>query len=368
MLTQVTLEDIYPLSIGAGILGTGGGGSPYIGALHLRNTIRERGPARVLDPMQLADDARVVVVGYIGAPTAGIEKMPQGEELVRAVRLLEDHLQCSFDAIAIAEIGGSNSLGPLVCGLQAGIPVVDADGMGRAFPETQMITYLFPGDVQVSPFAMVDAGNNSVIFPHTASALWTERLARNLAVCMGATAGLAGFTMSGKQMREYCVPYTLSLAHRLGKRVITAQKDGEDVPHAIAETLCGHILFRGKIVDLFRRTTKGFARGTLKLESFDGQDQLRIEFQNEFLIAYLNEQVEITVPDLICIVMEETGEPVATELLRYGMRVAVLGVPAAAGLKSPTALTFVGPKAFGYDVEFQPLPGEAIGVPQPTIS
>ena len=63
MLTQVTLEDILPISIGAGILGTGGGGSPYLESLHLRNTIHEKGPARVLDPLTLDNDARVVVVG-----------------------------------------------------------------------------------------------------------------------------------------------------------------------------------------------------------------------------------------------------------------------------------------------------------------
>ena len=362
MLTQVTLEDILPISIGAGILGTGGGGSPYLESLHLRNTILEKGPARVLDPLTLDDDARVVVVGYIGAPTAAIEKLPEGTELVKAVRLMEEHLKVRFDAIAIAEIGGGNSMGPLVCGLQAGIPTIDADGMGRAFPEIQMATYLFRGDVQVAPLAMVDAAGNQVVFPYTKGAVWAERLARTLAVSMGATAALAGFIMTGKQFREYCVPYTLSLAHRLGKRVLSAQRGGEDVPQAIADTLQGRIFFRGKITDLLRRTTKGFARGTLKLESFDGKDQLRIEFQNEFLIAYLNEKVEITVPDLICIVMDDTGEPVATELLRYGMRVAVLGVPAAAGLKTAAALKFVGPRAFGYDVDFQPLPGESIGI------
>jgi uncharacterized protein len=52
---------------------------------------------------------------------------------------------------------------------------------------------------------------------------------------------------------------------------------------------------------------------------------------------------------------------VATELLRYGTRVAVLAVPAAPQLKMPTALNVVGPQAFGYDVPFTPLPGVCIG-------
>ena len=37
MLSQVTVDDIHPIAIGAGILGTGGGGNPYLGSLHLRS-------------------------------------------------------------------------------------------------------------------------------------------------------------------------------------------------------------------------------------------------------------------------------------------------------------------------------------------
>jgi DUF917 family protein len=100
----------------------------------------------------------------------------------------------------------------------------------------------------------------------------------------------------------------------------------------------------------------------LTLHGYAGeQETLFIEFQNEFLIALLNGVVVATVPDLICIVTEDEGQPVATELLRYGTRVAVLGVPAAPQLKSSTALKVVGPQAFGYDVEFAPLPGACIG-------
>jgi uncharacterized protein len=64
------------------------------------------------------------------------------------------------------------------------------------------------------------------------------------------------------------------------------------------------------------------------------------------------------VPDLICIVDEDTAEPITTELLRYGMRVAVVGIPAPDLLRTPEALAVVGPAAFGYpDVPYLPMPG-----------
>lgn len=360
MLRTVTLEDISAIATGAGILGTGGGGNPYLGSLHLRQVMRQCGEARIIDPLDLPDDAFVPMCGYIGAPTASIEKIEQGEELLHALRLLERHTGRSVDAIGIAEIGGANSIAPLVLAIQSGLPVVDADAMGRAFPEVQMSVFSFEAGLPVTPLALVDAGGNQVVIPSTVSARWAEALARTLATSMGATAGLVGLGASGRAMKQYGVHYTLSLAHALGHAVLAAKDD--DVPALIARRLDGQILLRGKIIDMERRTTRGFARGALVLESFSGRDRMEIEFQNEFLIARLNGELVATVPDLITLVTDDTGEPISTEVLRYGMRVAVLGVPAAAQLKTPNALAVVGPRAFGYDTAFHPLPGGRIGL------
>lgn len=361
MLTEVTLNDVRPIAIGAGILGTGGGGNPYLGSLHLASIIREKGSPSLLDPMALDDDAIVCVAGNIGAPTVSIEKLPEGTEMYRSLRLLEQHIGRPFDAIAIAEIGGANSMQPLIAGLQAGIPVVDSDSMGRAFPEIQMSSFLFDTGVTVTPFAMVDAAGNSVVVPDTISDLWSEQVARNIAVTMGARAGLVSTIMTGAQVKQAGVHYTMTLAHHLGNQVLAAQKQKSDVPAVVADVLDGNVLFRGKIADVDRRTSKGFARGGVTIESFSSTDTLKIEFQNEFLIATINGDVIVTTPDLICMVTEDEGEPVTTELLRYGTRVAVIAVPAPEQLKTATALNVVGPKAFGYDLDFRPLPGGRIG-------
>ncbi len=63
-----------------------------------------------------------------------------------------------------------------------------------------------------------------------------------------------------------------------------------------------------------------------------------------------------SVPDLISMVDSETGEPIPTEEVRYGLRVTVLGMPVSPLLSTPIALEVVGPKAFGYDdVEYVPI-------------
>ena len=362
MLREITLDDIRPIAIGAGILGTGGGGNPYLGGLHLASIIREKGPPTMLDPLQLDDNALICVAGNIGAPTVSIEKLPEGTEMLRALRLLEEHIGREFDAIAIAEIGGANSMQPVIAGLLAGIPTVDSDSMGRAFPEIQMSSFLFGSGVTVAPYAMVDAADNAAVVPYAVSDLWGEKIARNIAVSMGARAGLVSTIMTGAQLKATGVHYTMTLAHHLGCKVLDAQRQKSDVPEMVAQVLDGKVIFRGKITDVDRRVSKGFARGGVRIKSFSGVDKLEIEFQNEFLIAYINGEVEVTTPDLICIVTEEQGEPVTTELLRYGTRVAVIAVPAPPQLKTEIALEVVGPGAFGYDVDFRPLPGGVIGL------
>ena len=363
---QATEDVLDSIAIGAGILGTGGGGNPYIGQLRARQAIRQWGPVTVLTPEELSDDARVVCVGGIGAPTVGIEKV-RDLQSYHALRAIEDFTGEKATALISNEIGGSNSVEPLIPAAMAGLPVVDADGMGRAFPEFQMKTFFVYG-VPCCPMAIADEKGNSVVIRETISPVWAERLARSLTVQMGCVACYAVAPMSAEQVRRTAVPNTLSLARRLGDAVKEARTTGNDPLDAILETCPGRILFSGKVTDLERRTTAGFARGTLTIEGLDrySGEQMFIEFQNENLIAKRNGETVCTVPDLICAVATDVGDPVTTELMRYGLRVTILGFPAPALWATPEGLAVAGPRAFGYDTDYIPLlsplpPGEGEG-------
>lgn len=362
MAWEVGLEDVEAIAIGAGVLGTGGGGNTYLGRVRLIHELRQRTTiCRIAQPDELPDDAMVCALSGMGAPTVGVEKFPNGNEPVHAIRALEEHLRQSIAAVVIAEIGGSNALEPLVAGLQLDLPVVDGDGMGRAFPELQMDTFMI-GGVPPSPFALCDAHGNTVIFSHIDTPLRAEEYARQLTIEMGGAAELVMPVMSGKQMKDHIIGGTLSLAKRLGQVVLESRRRSVDPAESVAKAANGAVLFQGKIVDLYRRTTKGFARGYMKITAFDStDDSLEIEFQNENLVARRQGTLICTVPDLITILSLDDGEPVGTEALRYGLRVSVLGMPAPKELKTPQALQVVGPKAFGYDdVVFAPLKGDLL--------
>jgi DUF917 family protein len=89
------------------------------------------------------------------------------------------------------------------------------------------------------------------------------------------------------------------------------------------------------------------------LDEFRG-GRMEVRFQNENLIAFRDGAPALAVPDLICLIEHASGEPITTELLRYGLRARVLGLPAPARMATPRALAVVGPAAFGYaDVDYQ---------------
>lgn len=347
------------LAIGAGILGTGGGGNPYYGKLHVRRLLREGRRIRIVAPDEVPDDALVVSVGGMGAPTIGIERIHRGDEPLVALRALEQHLGRPATHLVPGEIGGANALRPMAVGALAGLPVVDGDGMGRAFPELQMDTFAISG-VPATPAALADIYHNVVLFPWLRDAITLERYARAVTIQMGGAAGFAFPAMTGSELRRVVIPFTVTLAVELGEAVLSARRRHRDPIEAALAVTGGCLLFRGKIVDVERQLAAGFARGTVRLEGLaeDRGSQLRIDFQNENLIAYRDSEVVAVVPDLICLVDLETADPVTTEVVRYGLRVAVLGIPAPASLRTPQALAVVGPAAFGYtDVTYRPLPG-----------
>ena len=351
---MIGVADLDDIAIGGAILGTGGGGDPYIGKLMAQQAIRKFGEVRMIDVEEVDDDELVVPCAMMGAPTVMIEKIPQGGEIMTAFQKLERFLGKKIGAILCAEAGGLNSTIPFVIGAMTGIPVIDGDGMGRAFPELQMVTFTLHG-VSATPMVMVDDKGNSILL-ECIDNRWTERLARTATVEMGGSVLISLYSMTGAIAKQAAVRGTLTLARRLGEILRESRAAHADAVAAIQSKLDAATIFHGRVTDIARRTETGFARGEAKftgVEEYRGHDY-RIAFQNEFLIAERDGQPIVTTPDLITLLDSDTGAPITTETLRYGLRVVAIAIPCAPQWWTPEGLALVGPHYFGYKVDYRP--------------
>jgi DUF917 family protein len=353
-LRPVSAAEIESLAIGAWILGTGGGGSPYLALLNMRNLYRRGVVCRLMDPMALGDDDLVAVVSNMGAPLVGQERLADPRTVARAVTMMEEYLGRSFRAVMSLEIGGGNAIQPFMAAALLDLPVVDADCMGRAFPEAQMTSFAIH-DLCMYPLTLADVRDNAVIVARAASWKWMERLSRKACVEVGSIASTCKAPRTGKEVKECAILYSTTKAIRLGETVQAARRAHRDPSLAVIEAEQGLLLFKGKIRDVARRTTEGFLRGTATL---DGLDEFRgrgfgLAFQNEFAVGWLDGEPRVMTPDLICVLDSVSGEAIGTETLRYGQRVTVLALPAPPVLLTPKGLEHVGPRAFGYDLDFR---------------
>jgi DUF917 family protein len=357
-LRDITDDDLESLATGAGVLGTGGGTHPYLELLNIRKLYREGRRVSMVDPRDLADDDWVAVLGFMGAPLVTKERFPDPLHSVRPLRLMEDYAGIRFSAVMSIEIGSENSIVPLLVGALTGLPMVDADAMGRAFPEAQMASFAIRG-LSIAPFAMSDIRDNDLIITQAASPLWTERIGRQACIEVGSIAATCAAPRSGREVKEHGILGSVSKAMRLGGAVRQARKTHRSPIDAVLNEEPGVHLFRGKVVDVARRTTGGFVRGRSRIEGLDAfaGEVFDVDFQNEFTIGWRNGEIRVTVPDLICILDSVSGVAIGTETIRYGQRVDILSLPAADIMTSEEGLASVGPRGFGYDLDYLPLHG-----------
>jgi DUF917 family protein len=350
-------SNVRAMAIGCSILGAGGGGDTAIGVLAALQAIEEFGPVPMVDLDELDDEALVMPCGGIGAPLIWIEKVDRGDEISRLIPVVERIHGAKVAALMSAEIGGSNGLAPVAWAARAGLPMVDADGMGRAFPEVPQVTMEVAG-ISPNPAVMTDERGNVVIFEGV-DGRWMERMERAMAVEFGGQGYASEYQMTVLQAKTATARGTVSLAIRIGEAVLGAPHD----PIAsLTETIDAVSVIEGKIVDVERRITGGFVRGSVTIEGLgaDAGRVLRLEIQNENLVALEDGGVRAMVPDIITVCDTQTGRAVHTERLRYGQRVTVIAFPCDPIWRTERGLELAGPWAFGYELDYVPI--EAIQI------
>lgn len=348
----ITLDDLPDMARGCSVLGAGGGGEAYTATLMALQAISDFGPVELVTFDDLPDDGIVMSCGFLGAPTVTIEKLSSGAEGEYLREEVERFRGAPVAALMCAEIGGSNGMVPLTWAARMRLPVLDADGMGRAFPEVQQVTMHLAG-IPASPAVVVDERGHRITLRNTEGA-WAERIERSIAIACGGIAASAEYSMTVGQARHATVPGTISLAARIGAAIREAEHDPAG---AVTAVVGAGRLMGGKVTDVERRIEGGFVRGTAVIEGTrsDAGRTLEIEIQNEYLVARVDGAVRATAPDIITLLDEQTGEAMHTERLRYGQRLVAIAFAAPPIWRTPIGLQTAGPRAFGFDLPYVPV-------------
>lgn len=357
---KLTVEQLDDLAMGAVFLATGGGGDPYVPLLLTKEALHRHGPVELINPEDLADNANIITLGGVGAPTVSLELLPSIHDATNTLLAWQQHTGVTVDAIASFEIGGANSLIPIIAAATLGIPVVNGDGMGRALPEAQMMTYAIEG-VCPTPAVSYDYEGNISTFNCKNTATY-ERHIRALTMASGGMITTAEHPMTGQQIKSAIIPNTMSFSIELGKVLRenrgSAKHMSPKLKAVFDDSLYGdcRLLTCGKVTDKSTRVVGGYDIGEATIKSFnDTEGKLQISIKNEYLLAKKGDRVLTSVPDLIVIVDYETSQPINAERLRYGQRVAVFAVGCPEFFRREKALKVVSPRCFGFDLDYVPL-------------
>lgn len=318
MLLKTT--DLERLKWGAACLGSGGGGDPYLEALYTEVLMEKNGPIHLMDLSDLDNDAIVMPVAFVGAPIIGLERLSSEKEFINLYQAVKEEFG-EIGAFVSCEIGGGNAFTPLILACLTNKPALDADMLGRAFPEIQMSSCTLFGYPPGLSFMVSSKG--IVEKKETQDPFEMERMIRDFALRNGSSALVSTYIMKGYQAKKYLIQKSYTQALNLSNYEII-----------------GH----GMINDIDQTIKNGFQVGHVRFGEYS------LYFQNEYLMACQKGRVVESTPDILMLLEEDTDQPIPVDKLMFGLRVKLIKIDSSPLWKTEAGLKLVGPQAFGFKI------------------
>ena len=183
-----------------------------------------------------------------------------------------------------------------------------------------------------------------------------EDLVRAIAVVSRNLIAVIDHVNTAAVLRDAIIQGAISQAERIGKAFLEARDSGDDYVSAVLEEGKGRPMFRGVVTGSHYETRDGYTFGEIELEGeddFEGHS-LRIWYQNENIISWLDNEPYVTVPDLICVFNLAEAMPQLNPDAEVGEHAAVIALPAPAVWTTPRGMEVFGPRSFGFEVDYKP--------------
>ena len=325
-------SDMKNIIAGATVLGGGGGGSAS-GGFDLLELFKKNNPDKkvsvtMLDPDELDAGKYAAVTAGMGAPKALIGKdfTPYAVNSYNALKELAASMNPpkELEYTCAVEMGGFNTFVPMLISLLTGAPFVDGDGAGRAVPALDTLL-LHVNGCDTSPLAMADHKNNCVQIklaePKDAST--AEVIGRNICIAFDMIAGLSGWMISKKEIKERIGNNTVTYALEIGEAL--SRYDGSGNVYEYLHTsgnLPSKAVGSGEVIYVETKTAGGFDYGVVHIKCEDNS-KIDVAFQNENLVIMKNGEVLMTAPDIITLYDKNARMPITNADVAKGMIVDV---------------------------------------------
>lgn len=333
-MSRIDEEWVEAAVLGGAILGGGGGGSPEEGR-RLGRLALEIGSPNILNLEQLPDEALILTVSAIGAPSANSRPLPS--HYVKAVRIIMEQVEEEISGLMTNELGGLSVVNGLIQSAILDIPLIDAACNGRAHPTGAMGSMGLSMDNEfISHQAAVGGSKEEgrYIEIYAEGALSTvSKVIRRAAEEARGTIAVARNPVVARYVRDNAAVGALSQAVQLG-RIYLEGKVGEERVEKVVKALDGTIVTQGR-VDYVRLISQGgFDLGEVKV------GHLILTFWNEYMTLEKDGKRLATFPDLIMTMEARTGWPITAAEIQQGQEIMVITVPRenlnlGAGMKDP---------------------------------
>jgi DUF917 family protein len=364
MAQTIGEQELRDIIAGAAFMGAGGGGSPREGHKLLRELVSLGKSELVLvNPEEMGEDKWAVMVAEIGAPRvfAEVESFPETVTAFNVMRDVAARAGRNIEYLMAGELGGFNSMVALYVAALQGVPVVDADGNGRAVPQMGADLYA-AAEVPHSPIVLASSNGDSVVVnlsdPHDHQS--AESIARHVCMAYGQLAAFCTFVVDRDTILDRLVPGSVTLCATIGEAFRESSGSAE-LSQALQAAAGARELFAGTITEIELKSEGGFDFGITHIQgtgAYDGESRT-LHFKNEnMLMRDSSGQVVATVPDVLTLVDTGALEPLTNADTRKGQNVMVFGATAAPNwFRSAKGISNWRPilAKFGYEGDYVPV-------------
>ncbi|GEA02468.1 hypothetical protein KUL17_13650 [Alteromonas sp. KUL17] len=359
---ELTREDIEDILYGCAILGTGGGGELEEGFDYIDRAIAAGKTFKMVSIDDAPLNAKVCTPYMLGAlsPMSVEEEeryqgLPKNKEpaIDTAFKRLQSYTGDKYFGTICCELGGSNTAISFYLAAMHDGYIIDADPAGRAVPEITHSTYYF-NDLNASPIITANEFGECFICENIKNDERAEHIVRALSMVSRNDIAAIDHALTISEVKHAVIKGTISKALVIGKAFRKAKEDELDLAEEIAKHGHGVVRFKGKVSDFSFSTKGGFTIGEF-LVNGTGEfkdNRYKVAVKNENLVSYLNGEVDVTIPDLICCLDLDINEPVTNPHLTIGSNVAIVVLPAPKEFKTERGLAAFGPKYLGLEMKF----------------